>query len=118
MLTKRFSKYTYKKEGIITDVTDGSVSDDNVKRFRPFIAVNTEDKDNADLAKWQRNHNNVDEVSLTAVVKGWDLEINTIVKLETEIISNSFLIKDITYNKSDSGTISNVTFVSEDLYNV
>jgi len=117
-LSKRFSKYTYKKEGIITDVTDGSVIDDTVLRFKPFVGVNTEDKDNQDLAKWQLNHNKASEISLTAVVKGWDLEINTIVKLETEIVNNSFLIKDITYSKSDSGTISNVTFVSKDLYNV
>ena len=115
-LSKRFSKYIYKKEGIVTDVTDGSVTDDTVLRFKPFVGVNTEDKDNQDLAKWQLNHNKVSEISLTAVVKGWDLEINTIVKLETEIVNNSFLIKDITYSKSDSGTISNVTFVSKDLY--
>lgn len=117
-LSKRFSKYIYKKEGIVTDVTDGSATDDTVLRFKPFVGVNTEDKDNQDLAKWQLNHNKVSEISLTAVVKGWDLEINTIVKLETEIVNNSFLIKDITYSKSDSGTISNVTFVSKDLYDI
>ena len=117
-LSKRFSKYTYKKEGIATDVTDGRITDDTVLRFKPFVGVNTEDKDNQDLAKWQLNHNKVSEISLTAVVKGWDLEINTIVKLETEIVNNSFLIKDISYSKSDSGTISNVTFVSKDSYDI
>lgn len=118
LLSQRFSEYTYKKESAITDVTDGTIKDTTVKRFRPFVGVNTEDKDNTDLAQWQKNQNNVEEVSLTAVVKGWDLQINTIVKLETEIVNNSFLVKDITYNKSDNGTISNVTFVSKDLYNV
>jgi len=117
-LSNRFSKYTYKKENMITDVTDGSIADDTVKRFRPFVDVNTEDKDNKDLAEWQKNHNKVSEVSLTAIVQGWDLEINTIVKLETEIVNNNFLIKEITYSKSDSGTISNVIFISKDLYNV
>ena len=117
-LSNRFSKYTYKKEGIVTDVTDGSIDDDTVDRFRPFVSVNTEDKDNKDLAKWQKNFNKVNEVSLTAIVEGWDLEINTIVKLETTVVQNSFLIKEITYSKSDSGTISNVVFVSKDLYNV
>lgn len=117
-LTKRFSKYTYKKEGIVTDITDGSINDETVDRFRPFVGVNTEDKTNQDLANWQKNHNKVDEVNLSAVVYGWDLEINTIVKLETSLVNNSFLIKDIRYNKSDNGTISNVTLVSKDLYNV
>ena len=117
-LSKRFSEYTYKKESSITDVTDSTVKDETVGRFRPFVDVKTEDKNNEDLAQWRKNHNRVEEISLTAVVQGWDLEINTIVKLETAIINNSFLIKDITYSKSDNGTISNVTFVSKDLYNV
>jgi len=118
LLSQRYSEYTYKKEGIITDVTDGTVKDVAVKRFRPFVAVNTEDKDNTDLAQWQKNNNNVEEVSLTGVIKDWGIEINTVEKLETEIVNNSFLIKDATYNKSDNGTITNVTFVSKDLYNV
>lgn len=115
-LSERFSEYTYKKEGIVTDVTDGKIQDNTVKRFRPFVGINTEDKDNTDLAKWQKNHNKVNEIKLTAIVKGWDLEINTIVKLETSIVNSSFLIHDIVYSKSSSGTISNVTLVSKDLY--
>ena len=116
-LNKRFSEYTFKKEGIVTDVTDGNLKDDTVKRFRPFVAVNTEDKTNEDLAKWQFNHNQAESISLRAVVKNWDLEVNTIVKIETEVVSASFLIKDIIYTKSDSGTISSITFVSKDLFN-
>lgn len=117
-LSDRFSKYTYKKEGIVTDVTDGSTIDDTVLRFRPFVAVNTEDKDNKDLAEWKKNHNKVSEVSLTATVEGWDLEINTIVKLETSLVNNSFLIKEIVYSKSENGTVSNITLISKELYNV
>jgi len=117
-LSNRFSKFIYKKESAITDVTDGSIDDDTVQRFRPFVGVNTEDKTNQDMAEWQKNFNKVNEVSLTGIVEGWDLEINTIVKLETSTVNNSFLIKEITYNKSDGGTTSNVTFISKDLYNV
>ena len=116
ILSSRFSKYTYKKEGIVVDVTDGSVSDDTVKRFRPFVEVNGEDKDNIDMAKWKMNHNKVDEVSLNAKVTDWDLEINTVVKLETEIVSNSFLLKDIVYRKGNSGTTSDLVLASKDSY--
>ena len=117
-LTKRFSEYTYKKEAMVTDVTDAKVTDDTVERFRPFVDINEEDKTNEDLAKWQLNHNKASEVNLTAIVIGWDLEINTIIKIETDLVNGSFLIKDITYTKSDNGTISNVVFISKDLYNV
>ncbi len=116
VLSSRFSKYTYKKEGIVVDVTDGSVTDDTVKRFRPFVEVNTEDKNNIDMAKWKKNHNKVDEVSLTAKVTGWDLDINTIVKLETEIVNNSFLLKDIVYRKGNAGTTSDLVLASKDSY--
>lgn len=115
-LSKRFSEYTYKKEAIVTDVSDGRVEDSSVKRFRPFVSVNTEDKNNIDLAKWQKNHNKVDEIKLSGAVIGWDLEINTIRKLETSIVNNDFLVHDIVFRKDDSGTVSNVNFVSKDLY--
>lgn len=117
-LSNRFSEYTYKKESVVTDVTDGKIKDDSVQRFRPFVGINTEDKTNVDLAKWKKNNNQTKAVQLTGVVVGWDLKINTIVKIETSFVNNSFLIKDITYSKGDNGTISNVTFVSKDLYNV
>lgn len=116
--TNRYSKYTYKKEGILTDISDGSVNDEIIERFRPFVGINTDDKTNEDLSKWQKNLNVANSINLTATVIGWDLEINTIVKLETEIINNSFLIKDILYTKDNNGTISKLTLVSKDLYNV
>ena len=115
-LSSRFSKYTYKKEGIVTDITDGIEKDDTVKRFRPFVAVNTEDKTNEAMSKWKKNFNKVEEISLTAKVTGWDLEINTIVKIETDIVNGSFLIKDIVYTKGDNGTVSDVIFTSKDAY--
>lgn len=116
-LSNRFSEYVYKKEGIVTDVTDGKVTDDSVGRFRPFVGINTEDKDNKDLAQWKKNNNKAKEVQLNGVIVGWDLEINTIVEIDTEFVKNSFLIKDIVYSKGNNGTISSVTFVSKDLYN-
>lgn len=116
ILSSRFSKYVYKKEGIVTDVTDGSVTDDTVKRYRPFVEVNTEEKTNIDMAKWKKNHNKVDEVTLTAKITGWDLEINTILKLDTEIVKNSFLLKDIVYTKGEQGTVSDLVLASKDAY--
>jgi len=115
-LASRFSKYTYKKEGIATDLTDGSESDDTVKRYRPFVEVNTEDKTNGDMAKWKMKFNKVDEVSLRGKMTGWDLEINTIIKLETSIVNNSFLIKDIVYSKGEDGTTSDIVLASKDAY--
>ena len=117
-LSNRFSEYVYKKEGIVTDVTDGKITDDTIGRFRPFVDINTEDKSNIDMAKWKKNNDQAKAIQLSGVVVGWDLEINTIVKIETDFVSSSFLIKDITYTKGDNGTISTVTFVSKDLYNV
>jgi len=115
-LSSRYSRYTYKKEGIVTDITDGVEKDDTVKRFRPFVAVNTEDKTNAAMAKWKKNFNKVEEVSLSATVYKWDLEINTIVKIETDIVNGSFLVRDIVYTRGDGGTVSKVIFTSKDAY--
>jgi len=115
-LINRFDKYTYKKDGIKSDITDGTVEDSTVKRFRPFVAINTEDKTNNDLAKWKKNNNKSNEICLRAVVYGWDFSINTIVKVETDVVNASFLIKDITYLKGDNGTVSDMTLVSKDLY--
>lgn len=117
-LSKRYSKYVYKKEGIVTDVSDGILKDDTVKRYRPFVSVNTEDKDNQDLAKWEHNKNKADESNITAIVKDWDFEINTIAKLETSIVNNSFLIQEIIYTKNENGTKSDITLIQKDLYNV
>jgi len=117
-LTYRHDKYVYKKESMANDVSDGIEPDVSVKRFRPFVKVNTEDKTNQDLAKWQLNKNKAEELTLSAVVQGWNLEINTIVKIDTSIVQNSFLIKEITYTKNDSGTVSNITFVSKGLFDV
>lgn len=117
-LDKRFSSYTYKKEDIDTDVTDGIVKDDTVKRYRPFVEVNTDDKDNADLAKWEKNKNKAEEANITAIVKDWDIDINTIIKLETSVVNNSFLVKDIIYTKNENGTVSDLTLIDKDLFNV
>lgn len=117
-LTYRHDKYVYKKESISNDITDGIELDSSVKRFRPFVKVNSDDKDNSDLAKWQLNKNKAEEVTLSAVVYGWDLEINTIVKVNTSVVNNSFLIKEIKYSKSDSGTVSDVIFVEKGLFDV
>jgi len=117
-LEKRFSKYVYKKEGVKTDISDAIIKDTTVKRYRPFVAVNTEDKTNQDLALWEKNKNKAEEENLTAIVYGWDLEINTIVKLETAIVNNSFLIKEIEYSKGDAGTVSKITLVQKDLFDV
>ncbi len=117
-LDKRFSSYTYKKEDIDTDVTDGVVKDDTVKRYRPFVEVNTDDKDNADLAKWEKNKNKAEEANITAIIKDWDIEINTIIKLETSVVNNSFLVKDIIYTKNENGTVCDLTLIDKDLFNV
>ncbi len=116
VLNERFSKYIYKKEGAGGDITDGVLKDENVSRYRPFVGVNTEDKTNQDMAKWKKNYNNAKEISLTAKVYGWDLEVNTLVKIDTSLVNNTFLVKEITYNKGDSGTYMDVTFVDRNLY--
>ncbi len=92
--------------------------DDSVKRFRPFVAINTEEKTNVDLAKWKKNSNAVKSVLLEVVIYGWDIEINTIVKIESSVVNNSFLVKSVVYKKSGSGTVASATLVSKDLYNV
>jgi len=114
----RYSSYTYKKETAAENVEDGVVEDTDIERFRPFVAANDEDKTNTDLANWKKNNDIANSISLTGVVTNWDLEINTIVKIETSLVQNSFLIKDINYSKSNSGTVSNITFVNKDLFDV
>lgn len=117
VLKERFSKYTYRKESADEDITDGFIEDENVTRFRPFVAVNTEDKTNLDMAEWKKNYNNAREISLEAkVYDGWDLEINTLVKIETSFVENIFLIKELTHNKGDNGTYTDIVFVDRNLY--
>jgi len=115
-LSKRFNVYFYKSESILSDVTDGVIVDESVKRYRPFVDVNNEDKAKQELAEWKLNHNKAQSINITAVVNNWDLEINTILKIETSLVNGSFLIKDINYTKDNSGTVSKVILVSKDLY--
>ena len=114
----RFSQYTYKKETAVVNIQDGVIQDEDIERFRPFVATNNEDKTNEDLANWKKNNDIANSIALTGIVVGWDLEINEIVKVETDIVNNSFLIKDIQYERSNNGTISHITFVDKDLFDV
>lgn len=115
---RRYSQYTYKKETAIVDVLDAKLTDNVFNRFRPFVGVNTDDKTNEDLANWQKNNDESRSISLNGKVIGWDLDINTIAKLETEVVNNTFLIKDIAYSKTESGTVSDVVFVGKNLFKV
>lgn len=112
----RYSEYIYKKESIVVDVTDGIIKDSDIIRYRPFVAVNTEDKNNIDLAKWKKNNDISNSIVLNGEVVGWDLEINTIVKIETEIVNGYFLISSIEYEKGENGTISKVKFIDRNLF--
>jgi len=114
----RFSSYTYKKESSFQDIQDGKSTDSEIKRFRPFLEVNTEDKSNKDMAEWKKNNSLARSISLDGKFEGWEFEINTIYKIETKNVKEQMLIKDIQYSKDNNGTISKVTFVSKDLFNV
>lgn len=112
----RFSTYTYKKESILEDVSNANEKDLNISRFRPFVAVNTEDKTNIDLANWKMNLDKARSLTLSGTILGWDLEINQLVKIDTSLIKNTFLIMDIEYVKGNEGTTSNIILVDKDLF--
>ncbi len=116
--TNQFSKYTYKKEAIVVDISDGSVSNSNMNRYRPFVGVNTDNKTNIDMANWKKNNADANSTQLEITVTGWDYEINNIVKIDSQIIKNSYLIKSINYTKGNNGKISNITLVDKGLFDV
>ena len=118
IFNNRFSTYTYKKESSSQDIQDGTVEDSEIKRFRPFLEVNTENKSNKDLAEWKKNNSLAKSISIDAKFESWDFDINTIHKIDTKKAKGQFLIKDIQYSKDNSGTISKVNFVDKDLFNV
>ena len=115
--TSRFSEYTYKKESSTKDITDGKIKDDSIERFRPFVNVNTEDKTNVDMAKWKKNNDISNSIILTCSVNNWDYETNTLINIESEIVNNTFLVRDIIYEKGNNGLISNLTLVDKGLFN-
>lgn len=117
-MTGQYSKYTYKKEAIVIDVSDSSVSDTNVKRYRPFVATNTENKNNSDMANWKKNNSQSKGNQLSISVRGWDYNINEIITINSQIIKNSYLIKSISYIKGNEGKISNMVLVDKRLFNV
>ena len=53
-LTNQFSKYVYKKESSTDDITDSTVLNPFVNRYRPFVGINTENRTNLDFATWKR----------------------------------------------------------------
>lgn len=114
--SNRFSEYHYNKESVIVDIESSNIEDPEIKRFRPFVAVNTEEKSNEDMSNWAKNFEIANSIFLNGVVVGWKLETNTIVKIETELVNGSFLVKEIEYSKGDNGTVSKVIFISKDLY--
>lgn len=117
-ITKVFSKYTYKKEDIYDDQTDGSVTDKTVKRYRPFVDENTHDKPNIELAKWKMNNSIANAIQLEISIDNWDYDINTIIQIDSQVVKNSYLIKTISYKKGNNGTMSTLALVGKDLFNV
>lgn len=116
--SKRFKTYRYKKESVIADVKDHVEVDNEVKRYRPFVDTNTENKSNADMAKWKKNNDKANSQQLDITIYDWNLEINQLVTIDSELIKNDFLIKEITYERSKNGTISKLTLVEKDLFDV
>jgi prophage tail gpP-like protein len=116
--TSRYSQYIYKKESAVKDITDGKIKDDLINRFRPFVAVNTEDKTNIDLAKWKKNNDISNSINLTATIDNWDYGINTLVEIKSEIVNNTFLIKNITYDRNNDGLTSTLELVDKGLFDV
>jgi len=116
--TSRFSEYIYKQEFLIKDSTDSNVKDKDITRFRPFVDINSDDKTNEDMAKWKRNNDISKSINLQIVIDNWDIEINTIIKIDTSIVKNDFLVKDITYTYDNGGKKASATLVDKGLFNV
>lgn len=115
-LNEIYSKYVYKKEGIITDVTDATEKEDVLTRYRPFVELNNQDKTNEDMAKWKKTNAKANAISLNITLVEWEIEPNKIVKINSKIVKNDFLVKSATYTKGNDGTISQYELISKDLY--
>lgn len=116
-LSKQFSEYTYLKETTTKDVKNGTVQNDKIFRYRPFIKINNQNKNNLDLSKWEKQNREANSEKLTISILNWDFDINTILQIDTQIIKNSYLIKSINYTYSGTaGKISNLELINKDLY--
>tara|TARA_R110000782_G_scaffold175604_5_gene266750 strand:+ start:92 stop:1009 length:918 start_codon:yes stop_codon:yes gene_type:complete len=116
--TNRFKNYIYKKESSTKEITPSNVEDTEIIRFRPFVAVNNEEKTNEDLSNWKKNNDKANSIQLSVQVDNWDYSTNEIVDIKSEIVSNSFLAKSINYTSDNNGTVSTITFVDKGLYDV
>ena len=116
-LSKQFSEYTYLKETTTKDVKNGTVKNDKISRHRPFVKINNQNKNNLDLAKWEKQNKEANSEKLTITLLNWDFDINTILQIDTQIIKNSYLIKSIDYSYSSTGgKISKLELINKELY--
>lgn len=116
--TNQFSKYSYKKEAIVVDVTDAHVDNKNIKRYRPFVGTNGENKTNLDMSNWKKDNAEANGIQLDITVDNWDYDINTIIGIDSQLIKNSYLIKSISFIKGNNGKVSNLVLVDKRLFNV
>lgn len=117
-LTGQFSKYIYKKENSMFEISDGTTLNPYIDRYRPFVDLNTEDKTNIELAQWKKNNANANGTQVSIVVNNWDFEPNTLVSIDTDIVKDTFLIKSVTYTKDNNGTNSQLILIDKGLFNV
>jgi len=99
----------------------------NINRYRPKIIVSSNKIDQAtaqNRAEWQKQKDEGKKTTISVSGQGWlddqgnILRINSIVSLDfLEInLAGNYLIQNITYNYSNSGTQIDMSLVNEDTY--
>ena len=132
----RYSKYTVKGQQAGSDDLDGdaaatpnwSLSDSNVKRYRPLLVV-AEGQTSTDTARkrvaWERSTRAGKSVELNYEVAGWTTsqggelwKVNTLVPVNDSIlgINGEFLIAEATYSIGPNGTTTSLRLTPPEAY--
>jgi len=117
--SSRYSEYIYKQESSLDDVADQKLIDPIYDRYRPFVDINNEEnKSNNEMCKWKNNSDKARSFNLDVSIVGWDIDINSVIKIEAPFASGFWLVLDVDYSKSDNGSVSNLILCDKDLFDV
>jgi len=131
----RFSDYIVKAQGSGNDnlsLTDyvqptGRGSDNVIRRYRPIVILSDKKVDNAgakDLARWEARNRAGASRALDYIIQGWlqsngdPWQINRIVEVKDDLlnINKEYLISQLSFSLTESGSETNIILVHPDTY--
>jgi prophage tail gpP-like protein len=133
---ERFSHYIVKGQSAGSDTVDGEAArgakfelrDSNITRYRPLIVVAEGQSNTAtarERAAWERTTRAANSIQLNYTVPGWASGLsgalwkpNTLVPVTDVLlgIAGDFLISEVSYEISDSGSITTMRLAPPDAF--